>query len=406
METATDEETTREFDGRRWWTLAVFAFVALEGATLQMQGAIIPVLRTTFGTAQWQLGLVSPAGTVGFLVFVAAVGAVAGRLETRKLLLVGVAGTGGSVLLMGLVPSFGAFLVVLLVRGAFAGIGRGNDRPLLSHLYPRRRGQLFGYYDMMWAVGATLGPLVVTVALWMENWRLAYYALAASFLPLVALIWFLPSPSVESGDDPLTLAGVRRIVQNPAVMVMAAGILFSTGVEGGLFTWLTTYADGRVPASLVTVSLSILLVAYIPGRFAAGSLSERFGYLPLVFGLGSLCLVGAVYTFVFAAGLGVLVGVFCIGVGLSGLYPTLLAYATESAPTHSAPINALALVVSSCGIAGVPTLMGFVIERSGIAVAMRLLLVPIVGLLVVALVAWARLGTVADTTRTVDSTGD
>lgn len=406
MEPTTDGETTRESESRRWWTLAVFAFVALEGATLQMQGAVIPVLRTTFGTAQWQLGLVAPAGTAGFLVFVAAVGAVAGRLDTRRLLLVGIAGTGASVLLMGLVPSFGAFLLALLVRGSFAGIGRGSDRPLLSHLYPRRRGKLFGYYDMMWAVGATIGPLVVTAALWAENWRLAYYVLAASFLPVIALVWVLPSPSTDNSDEPLTLAGLRRIAWNPAVVVMAAGILFSTGVEGGLFTWLTTYADGRVPASFVTVSLSVLLVAYIPGRFAAGSLSERFGYLPLVFGLGSLCLAGAVYTFVFASGLAVLLGVFCIGLGLSGLYPTLLAYATESAPEHSALINAIGLVVSSCGIAGVPAAMGFVIERAGVATAMRLLVVPIVGLLVVALVAWVRIGTVVDTARGVDSTGE
>ncbi|MFB9809137.1 MFS transporter [Haladaptatus pallidirubidus] len=103
----------------------------------------------------------------------------------------------------------------------------------MSHLYPHRRGRLFGYYDMMWAVGATLGPLAVTIALWAGNWRFAYYALGASFLPVVILIWYLPNPSVDGGDDPLTLAELRRISRNPAVLVMAAGILFSTGVEGG-----------------------------------------------------------------------------------------------------------------------------------------------------------------------------
>jgi len=223
METVSETETRRDFDSRRWWTLAIFAFVALEGATLQMQGAIIPVLRETFGTPQWQLGLVAPAGTVGFLVFVAAIGAVAGRFDTRRLLLVGIVGTGLGVFLMGVVPTFGVFLVALVMRGSFAGIARGSDRPLLSHLYPHRRGRLFGYYDMMWAVGATLGPLVVTAALWAGDWRLAYYALGVSFLPVIALVWYLPSPVIEGGDEPLTLAGVRRIVRSPAVVVMAAG---------------------------------------------------------------------------------------------------------------------------------------------------------------------------------------
>jgi hypothetical protein len=160
---------------------------------------------------------------------------------------------------------------------------------------------------------------------------------------------------------------------------MAAGILCTTGVEGGLFTWLTTYAEGRLPESLVTVSLSVLLVAYVPGRFVAGSLSERFGYVPLAFGLGTLRRLSAAFTFLLASGLAALVGVFCVGLTLSGLYPTLLAYATEHAPEHSAPINAVGLVVSSVGIAGVSTVMGSVADGAGIASAMRLLFVPLVG---------------------------
>jgi fucose permease len=390
METVTGDESEREVDSRRWWTLAVFAFIALEGATLQLQGAIIPVLRESFGTPEWQLGLVAPAGTIGFLLFVAAVGAVAGRLDTRRLLLVGIVGTGLGVFVMGLVPSFGFFLAALVVRGAFAGIGRGSDRPLLSHLYPHRRGRLFGYYDMMWAVGATLGPLGVAAALALGDWRLAYYALGVSFVPVAALVWLLPSPSVDGGDDPLTLPAVRRVGRSPAVQVMAIGILFATGIEGGLFTWLTTYADGRVAPSLVPVSLSVLLGAYVPGRFVAGSLSERFGYVPLAFGLGALCTAATAYTFLFASGRSILIGVFGIGLTLSGLYPTLLAYATGAAPEHSAPINALALVLSSCGIAGVPAVMGFVIDDVGIAPAMRLLFVPLCGLLLVTAVAWVR----------------
>jgi len=381
---------TTDRSGRRWWTAAVFAYVALEGAGLQMRGAVIPALRRAFGVPEWQLGLVAPAGTLGYLLAVMVVGAVAGRFDTRRLLLLGVAGTGAGVLVMGVAPSFALFLAALLGRGLLTGVGRGSDRPLLSHLYPAQRGRLFSYYDMMWAVGATAGPLLVATAVAAGNWRLAYYALALAFVPVVALVVVLPSPTVEGGDDPLDIPALRRIVRRPEVKAMAVGLFLSTGVEGGLFTWLTTYAQGRLPGSLATASLSVMLAAYIPGRFASGWLSERVGYVRLSAGLVALTVPAFAYTFFLAEGTGLLVGVFAIGLALSGIYPTLLAYATEAVPEHSAPVNATAAVTSAAGLAVVPAAMGFVISDAGAGAAMRLLAVPLVLLLALVTLVWYR----------------
>jgi fucose permease len=363
--------------GRRWWTAAIFAYIMLEGAGLQMRGAVIPALRRTLDVPEWQLGLVAPAGTVGYVLAVVVTGALAGRLDTRRLLLVGFVGTGAGILVMGIAPSFALFLMALLGRGLFTGVGRGGDRPLLSHLYPTQRGRLFGYYDMMWAVGATVGPLLVTAAVAAGNWRLAYYALAIAFVPVVALGVALPTPDVDGGDDPLNWAELRRITRQPAVLTMAVALFCSTGFEGGLFTWVTSYAQGQLSETLATASLSVMLAAYIPGRFASGWLSERVGYVRLAVGLVGLAIPAFGYTFFLAEGYGLLVGLFTVGLAVSGMYPTLLAYATEAVPEHSAPVNATAAVTSAAGIAVVPAAMGFVISDIGVAGAMRLLAVPL-----------------------------
>jgi fucose permease len=168
---------------------------------------------------------------------------------------------------------------------------------------------------------------------------------------------------------------------------MAAGILLTTGVEGGLFTWLTTYAGGRFPDPLATASLSVLLVAYVPGRFVAGRLAEPVGYLRLSLALAAFCLAAVAYTFFLAAGIGLVVGLFAVGLTLSGLYPTLLAHATEAVPEHSAPLNAIGLVAAAVGIAGVPVLMGLVVDGAGIVPAMRLLVVPLVAMVLVLVAA-------------------
>ncbi|WP_254272683.1 MFS transporter [Haloarcula marina] len=387
-ETEADHESDAQRTSRRWWTVVTFGYVALLGAALQIRGAVIPSLRQAFGVPDWQLGLVAPAGTLGFLTVVMLVGAVAGRLDTRRLLLIGVVGTGISIFTMGLVPSFVLFLAALLGRGVFSGVGRGTDRPLLSHLYPNQRGRLFGYYDMMWAVGAVFGPLLVAAAVAANNWRYAYFALGLAFVPLTLLVLVLPTPDVEGGDDPLDLAELRRIGRRPEVLAMAVGLFLSAGFEGGLFTWLTTFAQGRLSDALATASLSVLLAGYIPGRFLSGRFSERFGYVRLSVALTALTIPIFAYTFFLADGYGLLAGYFGIGLTLSGIYPTMLAYGTEAVPEHSAPVNAMAAVTSSAGIAAVPAAMGFVISGSDIVRAMRLLAIPLCALLALLLVAW------------------
>ena len=164
---------------------------------------------------------------------------------------------------------------------------------------------------------------------------------------------------------------------------MVAVITLTVGVEGGLFTWLTTFAAGRLPESLAPVVLSVLLVAYIPGRFTAGRLAERVGYVTLALALVLVCLAATLYTFFLATGFGLAAGLFVVGFSLSGLYPTLLAYATEAVPEHSAALNAIALVVGAVAIAGVPFAMGFVIDASGVVTAMRLLVLPLAAMALV-----------------------
>jgi fucose permease len=249
----------------------------------------------------------------------------------------------------------------------------------LSHLYPSQRGRLFGYYDMMWAVGATAGPLFVAGAVAAGNWRLAYYGLGVAFVPVLALMLLLPTPSIAGGDEPLDLAELRRIVRRPEVLAMAVGLFLSTGFEGGLFTWLPYYARAELPGGWAELTLTAMLVAYVPGRFVCSVLSERLGPLTLLVGVLGLLIPAFAFTFFVAGGLAVLAGVVAIGLLISGVFPTMMAYATDAVPEHSGPVNALASGMGSVGVGSVPAVMGVFVGRSGAKAAMGLLLVPVVG---------------------------
>ena len=389
---------------RRLWTLTIFLTVAVAGATIQVRGAVLPTLEGFYGVPEWQLGLVAPAGTVGYLLVMLLVGSSAGRVDTRTVIAAGAFLTAAAMLVMGLAPTFLVFLGAMAVRGAAMGLVRALDRPLLSHFYPGSRGRVYNLYDGVWAVGAALGPLAVVAALSLGSWRYVYLGLAALVVVLAVAFWWLDPPEVGS-EEPLTRESLVVLLRRPEVLGTLAVLFFVIGIEGSLFTWLPYYANAELPDRFAELTLTVMLAAYVPGRLACGTLAERVGYLRLLLGVLALLVPAFAYTFLLAEGLAVLAGVAVIGLLVSGVFPTAVAYGTDAAPEHSGPVNAVASATGSTAFATLPAAMGVVIGGSDAKTAMPLLLVPLCLALVVVVLA-----RVAEYRRdgrpTVDAAGD
>lgn len=372
---------------RRLWTTVIFAAMVIGGVAMMARGPIIVELGQTFDAPEWQLGLIAPAGTVGYLIVIAVVGFGAGHLDTQRFVALGLAGSGVALLAMGAAPILAVFLLAVVIRGTMNGVIRGLNRPLLSHFYPERRGRVYGYYDMAWAMGALIGPLLVIVAVALLDWRLTYYVLAVGTFLLAAVVWRLDAPDVDSQEEPFDRADIVQLLRRPEVVGMAAAMFFGTGVEGGLFIWLPTYAASELPASLAKITLSVMIAGYVPARFLYGRVGDRVGYLRLLLPVFVLLVPAFVATFVYAEGLWILGGVAVIGALVSGVFPLLISYATEAVPHHSGPVTAIAAISSSLGVGSVPALMGVVISGSDATFAMQLLLVPLALAVVVLLAA-------------------
>ncbi|WP_459193463.1 MFS transporter [Halosimplex sp. J119] len=374
---------TADGGNRRLWTVAIFLTMASAGAIMQVRGAVLPTLEGVFTVPEWQLGLLAPAGTAGYLLVILVVGSSAGHVDARRLIVAGAFGTGLALLSMGVAPSFPFFLAVTVVQGAALGFVRALDRPLLSHFYPSERGRIYNLYDGTWAVGAALGPLAVVLALRLGSWQFVYAALGAGVLALAVLFWSLDAPSVGSNERPLTRERLAELLRQPEVIALLAALFFVTGVEGGLFTWLPYYARAELPGAWAELTLTAMLAAYVPGRFACGALTARLGPLTLLVGVLTLLVPAFAFTFFLASGPWVLAGVVAIGLLISGVFPTMMAYATDAVPEYSGPVNALASSVSSISVGSVPAIMGVVIGGSDAVTAMRLLVAPLVAAVVV-----------------------
>jgi MFS family permease len=379
------------------WLVVICWFVAVDAVGLQLRGPLLSSLEAEFGASPAILGLVAPAGTIGFVASLLVMGAIAGRVDVARAMRLGVVGVGACAVALALAPSFLLYLGVLFVRGVATGLFRALDRPLLSHLYTESRGRAFNLYDFAWAVGATLGPIVVIGALALGSWRIAYVVLAVGFVPVAVALLRLPIPDMSSVEEPLRLADVRSVLGRTEVAGTTVAVFLNGGIEGGLFTWLPYYANTILPPSTANLTLSAFVLGYIPGRLLYSRVSEAVGYLPLVIGLAASGSVVLAVTLTLT-GPSLLVAVFVFGVIWSGVFPTLAAYAMSAVPSYGGPANAVMTGASYFGIGLVPALMGVVLERSGIVTALSILplLTVVTGVsLVVTLVVVRRRGSVA-----------
>ncbi|CCQ33361.1 major facilitator superfamily MFS 1 protein [Halorhabdus tiamatea SARL4B] len=378
-------------NNRRRWTAAIFTFVLGDAIALQMRGAVLPRVAADFEIPEALLGLVAPAGTLGFLLAVLAVGLVAGHLPIRRTMLAGLGVAIFALLAMALAPVYVLFLGFLLIQGTADGVGRALDRPVLSHLYPDQRGRTFNLYAMAWAVGGASAPLLANAVIAVADWRLVFSLVAALFVVPVALLARATDLESVAGERQLTVARLREVMSDPAVLGMAAALVFSGGIEGSLFTWLPYFASQRVTESQANLVLSGVLVSYIPARAAYGLVIERFEYLAVTFVLAVVA-TPLVYLAFTTESIAVFVAaIVATGVAVSSFFPTLSAFGVDEHPAYSGPISAIATGANYLGMSLFPPLVGLASSYVGLGTALSLLAGAFVCLgAIIAATAWQR----------------
>jgi len=252
-------------DQRRYWTAVIFLFVLFEAVTMQIRGPLLASFQSSFGLSEGRLGLIAPAGTIGFLIAILSVGFRTGKINLTRFLVIGAIGSVFSTFFISLAFSFPILLALLLLQGIMAGVFRAIDRPVLSHLYPVNRGRIFSIYTFVWAVGAASAPIFVNLVLSVGSWRIAYVVLAVCFVVPSLLMLFADRPDQLDNEERLSLESLRTIVRKPAVAGMGMGVVLVGSIEGVMFTWLPYYASQFFSPSTANLVLSVYLAAYIPG---------------------------------------------------------------------------------------------------------------------------------------------
>lgn len=314
---------------------------ALIAGTQMTWGLVIPVLPVyaeELGSGAAALGVVVAAFGLGRLVIDIPAGALAQRVDQRRLLVASVAAVAVFTLLTAAVTSIGQLVAVRALLGLAGGVAITTGQALLSGSDPARLGRtmaaLQGYQLAGAATGPVLGGLLVGI-----DARLPFLVGGGILVALVVLALARPVPRWPVAAPRTGTPGAEssRLLTSGLVGVSVIGFTIFFVRFGGqqfLFPLLAYEQAGLSPAELGVALAAVTLLSLGLMRLA-GTVTDRVGRRPVVIvsttvlGVGVLGFLAAESAVLFLAAL-VLTSVATAFTG-----PPTGAYLAESvAPQH------------------------------------------------------------------------
>ena len=353
-----------------------YAFLC-SGMMTTVLGAILPSLSEEYGLSYTLQGSLLSFHQIGNLIAVYIAGFLPYAIGRKMSTLLGASG-----IILGLVfmtlygnPFFLIFAFLL------TGIGRGTMSNMTNVVVGQSAGNKAGGLNLLhacFAVGAFASPLIA-IAAGDSMWKIPCWIISG--LMLIALI-LLGTSRLSSERSRREKGGETRFLKSIGFWLNTMIMFFYLCAEASLTGWLVTYFidSGIFPQSIATSMQSILWIMILIGRLVCASISNRMNKSVLILILGII--MTAFFSVMVNASVPALavIGVFGVGVSMSGIYPTTLS--TMPADYNSSTVaTGTCIAVATVGAILMPLVIGTVAESAGIASGITLIALALICML-------------------------
>jgi sugar phosphate permease len=263
---------------------------------------VFPLMKESLGVSFAQLGLLATLFYVASGIAQFFAGMLVDRYGARPILFLGMALVSGSVLLCGLAPSYGYFLLLMPLAGIGNSVFHPADYGILNATVKESwLGRAYGVHTLGGNIGWAAAPLVVLGVSALFDWRTAL--VVAGLIGFVVLgVLLTQSAQLHDGvsdrsahraaNPPTPLAA---ILLSPAILLCFAYFvllaIFQVGVQNFLPTILIV--DG-FSLALGTTALTAFLFASSGGTIIGAVLADRMPGQERLVGAGLFVAAAAV----------------------------------------------------------------------------------------------------------------
>ncbi|GAA3929511.1 MFS transporter [Hymenobacter algoricola] len=371
--------------------VAVMLIFFLHGLLFANWAARLPELENRYGLTHRGLGQVLFCNAMGAWVAMPLAGWLIQRLGSARLTTIGALGFCGLIPGMALLHTPAQVMTLFLLLGAATGlldvamnsqalqVEQQQAQPIMSSFHAA-----FSFGGML---GAGAGALSARLALGFGPHLLGFSAGSLLLVLAVAPSLLPDAPAAEPTTEPTRRSRFRW--PRPALLALGLVAFCCMLGEGAMADWSTIYLvqDTAATPALAPLGYAAFSLTMTCGRVFGDALVLWFGPRPVVAVGGLLAFVGLLGMLLVPQTVVGIGGLFLIGLGLSGIVPTVFSAAGRQ--RGLAPGVAIGMV-STIGYGGFllgPPLIGFLAD----SVTLRLALGVVVGLFAVMVAVALRL---------------
>jgi MFS family permease len=339
--------------------LAITVVFFANGALFASWASRIPAIADHVGVTTGQLGLALLSPAVGAILTMPLVGYLLPHRSSRTFTALGVVGLSLAVLLPAVAPTLpalaGALLLVGVANSALdiamnaqgVTIERHMGRPILSSLHAAFS---FGGF-----AGAGLGALAAALHVAPAP-HIAFAALLFGGMGVVAI-----RPLLRADVDPD--AQSERLPWHklpPRLLLMGLACFFCFLAEGGAQDWSAKLVDDELAgsAALGAIAYAVFAAGMGVGRLLADRLWARWGAVGLLRRSTALAAIGFAVALAIGTPVVAIAGFGVLGLGLSGVAPTLFRSAADEPGVPTGPALAATSSLGYLGFLAGPALIG------------------------------------------------
>ena len=268
---------------------------------------LFPILKDDLSVSYAALGLLSTVFFIASAVTQPAMGFLVDRIGARPVLIIGITLLGLSYLMMGLLPTYPAFIVLAAIGGVGNSVFHPADYSILTaSVSERRLGRAYSVHTVGGNVGWTLAPIVMIALAAVIGWQGALISIGIAGLALGAFLTWRGSllrdesdahRRSEGGGDGESRTTGFAFLFNASILASFIFFMFLAmgqfGIQSFSVTALNTVygVDLALAGSALTTYLAAGAIGTIVGGVAADRVRDPGMIVAVTFAITALIFV-------------------------------------------------------------------------------------------------------------------